>query len=243
MGKTIMTLFVLVIVGYILPFRYALYCLPISILIIFIRNNLRFTFSNQIYVKLFSTFVFVYLLLYMALSVSPYLNIQEFKWSHPSWKPQQAEILDLEPHHFEGLKSDGFSYVDIAYQTVTNGKEYNHSQEFSLKRYFPCWENKNINQKKQETLLIAEQMLVSNSVVTLVNAKNPKQAILFLPISYFDLRSSIFYQVLSSFTILTAFCFIILLILIYLMTKRMAKRKASEELYKKLMRNKKEAAP
>ncbi|MEI5983842.1 MULTISPECIES: hypothetical protein [Sphingobacterium] len=237
-GKTIMMLFVLVIVGYIFPFRYALYCLPISIVIIFIRNNLRFTFSKLIYIKLFSTFVFVYLLFLLTISISPYLKIQEFKWSHPSWKKKEVEILDLEPHHFRGFKSNGHAFVEICFQSRTNGKEYNHIQQYTLKRYFPFWDKRSTSQKKQETLLIAEKMLVEKSYSCLVNSKNPNQAILFLPISYIDLRSSVFYQVLSSFTILAALFFIFASILIYLLTIRMAKHKASEKLYEKLLRKK-----
>lgn len=231
-----MSIFLVVIVAFVFPIRFAIYSLIITLLIVFIINFRKRRIPKTIFIKLYSTFVFVYILMQICLSISPYIKVQEFNWSHKNWNKTKMEIQEIEAHNFQGFKSSGFAYVTANYQFSHQGNIIHTMEKSAVRRYFPLWSKLDSYQKKEEVIKRATRFIASKQPVLFVHKSDPNQTRLFLSQEYIYLKGSILYQFLGGMMLI---CILIITsfacLTFYLIRRKITQKADSNQLYQKLI--------
>lgn len=189
------------------PVRYFLYAVLLVTATNFkslgdLRNDLKKTAG-----KLLTATGVVYLALITILSLSPFLKVMEFKWSHPDWKPVNSQTIQPFTSWDNGYKRKGNSYVNIDYEYQFNGTNYKNSEPEALKKYYPFW-----NRKKSRELVNGFSKSVSEKIqkrdyLILTNPHQPEKSKLFLSTDLFYFQGSLFYDAVTG---LVAFILIFL---------------------------------
>lgn len=231
-----MSIFLLVIVIFVFPIRFALYSLIITLLIVFIVNFRTRRIPKTIFIKLYSTFVFVYILFQICLSISPYFKVQEFQWSHKNWNKTKMEIQEIEAHNFQGFKSSGFAYVTANYQFLHQGSTINTMEKRALRRYFPLWTKLDTYQKKEDIIQRSSEIIESKQPILFVHKNDPSQTRFFLSQEYLYVKGSILYQFLGGMMLI---CMLMMAsfacLTFYLIRRKISQKAYSNQLYQKLI--------
>lgn len=183
------------------PVRYFVY----AVLLVLITNfksfrNLRTDFKKTAQNLLVTTGV-VYLVLITLLSLSPFLKIQEFKWSHRDWKPVNVQKIQPFTSWDSGYKRKGNSYVNIDYEYQFNGTPYKNSQSEALYRYYPFWNRKKSRELVDEFSKSVSEKIQKRDYLVLANPDQPEKSKLFLSTDLFYFQGSLFYDLVTGLAV------------------------------------------
>lgn len=189
------------------PVRYFFYALLLVIVTNFkslrnIRTDLKKTAQH-----LLITTGVVYVVLITVLSLSPFLKIMEFKWSHQNWKPVNAQKIQPFTSWDTGYKRKGNSYVNIDYEYQYNGTTYQNSEPEALYRYYPFWNRKKSRELVDEFSKSVSEKIQKRDYLILTNPDQPEKSKLFLSTDLFYFQGSLFYNAVTG---LGVFIFIFL---------------------------------
>lgn len=188
-------LFVLVFIEN--PVRYFLYAVLLVIATNLkslrnFRNDLKKTAKNL----LIATGV-VYFPLITILSLSPFLKVMEFKYSHPHWKPVNAQTIQPFASWDSGYKRKGNSYVNIDYEYQFNGRTYKNSEPEALYKYYPFWNRKKSRELVEEFSKSVSEKIQKREYFILTNPHQPEKSKLFLSTDLFYFQGSLFYDAVT----------------------------------------------
>lgn len=179
------------------PVRYFLYALFLVIVTNFKSfRNFRMDFKKVVSNSLIATGL-VYLSLITILSLSPFLKILEFKWSHPDWKPVNTQMIQPFASWDTGYKRKGNSYVTIDYEYQFNGTTYKNSEPEALYRYYPFWNRKKSQELVNEFSKSVSEKIQKRDYLILTNSHQPEKSKLFLSTDLFYFQGSLFYDAVT----------------------------------------------
>ncbi|SFN13266.1 hypothetical protein SAMN05421594_1237 [Chryseobacterium oleae] len=183
------------------PVRYFLYAVLLVIATNFkslrnFRTDLKTTARN-----LLVTTGLIYLVLITLLSLSPFLKIQEFKWSHQDWKPVNAQKIQPLTSWDNGYRRKGNSYVNIDYEYQFNGATYKNLEPEALYKYYPFWNRKKSRELVDEFSKSVSEKIQKRDYLILSNPDQPEKSKLFLSTDLFYFRGSLFYDLVTSLAV------------------------------------------
>ncbi|WP_223606214.1 hypothetical protein [Chryseobacterium sp. OSA05B] len=183
------------------PVRYFLY----AVLLVIATNfksfrNFRTDFKKVVSNLLIATGV-VYFALITLLSLSPFLKTLEFKWSHPDWKPVNAQRIQPFASWDTGYKRKGNSYVNIDYEYQFNGTMYKNSEPEALYRYYPFWNGKKSRELVEEFSKSVSEKIQKREYLILTNPHQPQESKLFLSTDLFYFQGSLFYDMVTGLVV------------------------------------------
>ncbi|WP_131401764.1 hypothetical protein [Chryseobacterium sp. JM1] len=183
------------------PVRYFFYALLLVIVTNFkslrnIRTDLKKTAQN-----LLITTGLIYLVIITLLSLSPFLKIQEFKWSHRDWKPVNAQKIQPLTSWESGYKRKGNSYVNIDYEYQFNGTPYKNLEPEALYRYYPFWNRKKSRELVDEFSKSVSEKIQKRDYLILTNPDQPEKSKLFLSTDLFYFQGSLFYDLVTGLAV------------------------------------------
>ncbi len=131
-----------------------------------------------------------YIILQIILRASPFLQLHEFKLTHPTWqKASQVQIVDQEEHTHHVSKGINYAYMNVIYQYEFDHKKYSTEQADIARQYHLwLWED---NQKLLDlTKMKFNQALNQNEQEVYVNVQQPSESIYFYSQHWLDIRGS-----------------------------------------------------
>lgn len=179
------------------PVRYFFYVLFLAVVINFksfpnLRIDLKKVAGNFLI-----TLCVAYLSLITLLSLSPFLKIQEFKLSHPGWKPVSAQIIKPTALWDTGYKREGNSYVDVYYEYLSDGKLYKNSASEALYQYYPLWNRKKSHELVNEFSKSVSEKIKKKDYIIFSDPDQPEKSKLFLSTDLFYFQGSLFYNMVT----------------------------------------------
>lgn len=183
------------------PVRYFVYAVLLVMVTNFkslwnVRTDLKKTAQN-----LLVTTGVVYLLLITVLSLSPFLKIMEFKWSHRDWRPVNAQKIQPFTSWDSGYKRKGNSYVNIDYEYQFNGTPYKNSEPEALYKYYPFWNRKKSRELVDEFSKSVSEKIQKRDYLILTNPDQPEKSKLFLSTDLFYFQGSLFYDLVTGLAV------------------------------------------
>lgn len=123
------------------PYRYVWYALLLGLALKFLffkqpkpRSPRRFIRQLAIITAL------AYLCLWSLLTLSPFLQVKEFAWSHPGWKQVKADVSGPQLSWKRGHRNTfAHAAADLDYYYVVDGLRYQGHQAEAVKVYEPFW--------------------------------------------------------------------------------------------------------
>ncbi|MCT2562827.1 hypothetical protein [Chryseobacterium herbae] len=143
----------------------------------------------------------VYLVLITLLSLSPFLKILEFKWSHQDWKPVNAQMIQPLASWDSGYRRKGNSYVNIDYEYQFNGTTYKKSETEALHKYYPFWNRKKSRELVDEFSKSVSEKIQKRDYLILINPDQPQKSKLFLSTDLFYFQGSLFYDMVTGLAV------------------------------------------
>lgn len=133
----------------------------------------------------------LYVILQFILTSSPYLQVVDFRITHPTWQSIDVQILSEETDFYKQGRSAGFIYVGVDYQFLLNHQYYRSHEKYALKQYYVSW-SETPDFLRALTEQKWQQAVLNHEVLTFVNPSKPTQAKLFYSDDLFDFRGSWF---------------------------------------------------
>ncbi|MET3879633.1 hypothetical protein [Chitinophaga sp. OAE865] len=126
------------------PFQLAIYSLLIGAVIFFILNTreLGKQPSGRYHLRKYLFYTGeIYFLTVSLYSLSPYLRLKEFQWTHPGYHAVQGEVT-VSGYGVYKQRSNLYGFVNVDYSYQVNGQGYQQHQKEVLKFYsFPIFSN------------------------------------------------------------------------------------------------------
>ncbi|KMQ65639.1 hypothetical protein ACM46_07130 [Chryseobacterium angstadtii] len=184
------------------PVRYFFY----TVLLVAATNfknfrNFKIDFKKAARGFLITTAV-IYLSLITVLSVSPFLKIMEFKWSHSDWKPVNAQTIQPFTSWDTGYKRKGNSFVNIDYEYQFSGTTYKNSESEALYQYYPFWNRETSQDLVKEFSKSVSEKIQKRDYLILTNPDQPEKSKLFLSTDLLYFQGSLFYDAVTGFAAL-----------------------------------------
>lgn len=114
-----------------------------------------------------------YFLLVTLYSLSPYLRLKEFQWTHPGYHAVQGEVT-VSGYGVYKQRSNLYSFVNVDYSYQVNGHLYQQHQKEVLKFYsFPIFSNTKTDYLSDQVARRFSQVQQQGSYVIMVNDHQP----------------------------------------------------------------------
>lgn len=181
-----MTAFILAFIFWVNNYHYFIYALIITSILFFVRKTSKIGWKEK-GSELLMIFGFIYCLLLMIISLSPFLKFKEFQWTHPDWKEAKAQVSSYESEWGKPFrKSSGYAYSNIQYQYKVSERFYSNLEKEVEKLYYPIWESKErIQLLKAERQQRTKEQIEAQKFILLYNTKAPKESKFFISKSLF----------------------------------------------------------
>ncbi len=158
------------------PFQLAIYSLFIGI-VIYLVLNIRQQGKLQLNSRHLRSALFytggIYFLIVALYSLSPYLRLKEFQWTHPGYHAVQGEVT-VSGYGVYKQRSNSYSFVNVDYSYYVNGNRYQQQQKAVLKFYsFPIFSNTKTDYLRDEVAHQFNRVQQQKSYVIMVNDHQP----------------------------------------------------------------------
>ncbi|SEW51512.1 hypothetical protein [Chitinophaga arvensicola] len=164
------------------PFQLAIYSLLTGLLLYVVYNIRRPEKQrlNRSNLEGYLTYAgFTYLLILLLYSVSPYLRVKEFQWTHPAYHSVEGEISDA-AYGVYRQKGNLYGYVDISYRYHVADHYIQQQQKAALRFYsFPIFSNTKGDYLKARVKDQFNEIQQERSYVILVNDAQPERSRFF----------------------------------------------------------------
>ncbi|HEY8958858.1 hypothetical protein [Chitinophaga sp.] len=164
------------------PFQLAIYSLftgAVIFLIFYIRQPEKQPLSkHHLRRYLFYTGV-TYFLVVVLYSLSPYLRLKEFQWTHPGYHTVQGEVA-VSGYGVYKQRSNLYGFVNVDYSYQVNGHRYQQHQKEVLKFYsFPIFSNTKTEYLSGQVARRFSRLQQQESYVIMVNDRQPDRSRFF----------------------------------------------------------------
>ena len=194
------------------PYRYLFYALVIG--------GAVFAFKNKVWINPkkwltegLTVCGIVYLILISLLSVSPWLQVTEFRLSHWNWRKVSGNTKSIHPDWDGGYRrAKGYAYADVFYSYVTDYRHFENVEKKAVKRYYPFFKSDSTMARLQRQIAkTLEDAGRKNSFIIFYRIAKPAESKLFVDDAVFEPRGSMLYGLA-----LLMILFILALILIFI---------------------------
>lgn len=164
------------------PFQLAIYSLFIGVIIYFIlsiRQYKKLQLNRQQLRKSLFYTAGIYFLIAALYSLSPYLRLKEFQWTHPGYHTAPGTVT-VSGYGVYKQRSNLYSFVNVDYSYHVNNQRYQQQQKAVLKFYsFPIFSNTKTDYLKDQAAQKFDRILQQKSYVIMVNDRQPARSRFF----------------------------------------------------------------
>jgi|GEM_PF-2457353 len=204
---SVMVIFCLFIIN---PVRFVIYALIITIIISF-KNFFQVNINVKTKAKDFAIkFSIAYLLILTILSLSPFLTLNEFRFSHQNWIQIEPKITNAKALWDNGYRRKGNTYADIDYRYEYQEKIHQNTEHEAVKMYYPFWDSRKSESLRKEFSYILSKKINEKTYTAFCDPENQNKSRLFASTDLLYFRGSLLYDFITNFV----FCLMVFLLII-----------------------------